>query len=206
MIQWTAGRYCMLAIQSTNCAETVTHWCTFSSHICYVTVTFSLILLWVIKLTFIWVASQTHRTVDCGQLRILGLFMGNHCTLSMSQFGVGYTQQLCLVPTSLRMKWTQQLRIQATITKQWPPHSLPLLWSTWWMKNGTFSSNKMVQAVTLQENQRLAHRQLFSEHYWNKRTLFAEKSLACSRKHWHQWWSGTSLCGCLWQSLIESDI
>jgi hypothetical protein len=86
------------------------------------TVTFLPISLWETKLTFIRMASQTHTTKESGQLRTLWLFMRNHCILSVSQFGVRYAQKMWLVPTSLRMKWAEHLRLHVTVTEQWSPH------------------------------------------------------------------------------------
>jgi hypothetical protein len=137
-------RHWMLSVQSANSAETVTHWFTFSSVLLSdfwrsptMTITFLPISLWETKLTFIWMASQTHTTAESGQLKTLWLFMRNHCTLRVSQFGLRYAQQMWLDPTSLRMKWAEQLRLQVTVTEQWSPHSWHLQWSAWrWVKNG----------------------------------------------------------------------
>jgi hypothetical protein len=75
------------------------------------TITFLPVSLWETKLTFIWMVSQTHTTAESGQLRTLWLFMKNHCTLSVSQFGVRYTQQMWLVTTSFEDEMGRALTV-----------------------------------------------------------------------------------------------
>jgi hypothetical protein len=136
-------------------------------------ITFLPISLWETKLTFIWMASQTHTTAESGQLRTLCLFMRNHCTLSESQFGVRYAPQMWLVPTSLRMKWAEHLRLQVTFTEQWSPHSLHLQWSARrWIKNGALDSSRMVQPATLQGNQWLVSDNCFPDGWFSDMETF----------------------------------